>query len=81
MTHVFFTDPPMINGSISYDTLVPDMLIRYLPEGVMAVILLLILSASMSTLSALVLVSASSIAIDLYKGHVNPNISRRNSVL
>lgn len=80
MTHVFFTDPPMINGSISYDTLVPDMLIRYLPEGVMAVILLLILSASMSTLSALVLVSASSIAIDLYKGHVNPNISRRNSV-
>lgn len=80
MTHVFFTDPPMINGSISYDTLVPDMLIRYLPEGVMAIILLLILSASMSTLSALVLVSASSIAIDLYKGHVNPNISRRNSV-
>lgn len=80
MTHVFFTDPPMINGSISYDTLVPDMLIRYLPEGVMAVIILLIFSASMSTLSALVLVSASSIAIDLYKGHVNPNISRRNSV-
>jgi len=46
----------------------------------MAVILLLILSASMSTLSSLVLVSSSAIAIDLYKGHVNPQISKENSV-
>lgn len=80
LSHVFFTEPPMVNGIISYDTMVPEMLIRFLPEGVMAIILLLILSASMSTLSALVLVSASSIAIDLYKGHVNPNISKKNSV-
>jgi SSS family solute:Na+ symporter len=60
--------------------MVPELLIKYLPHGVMAIILLLILSASMSTLSALVVVSASSIAIDLYKGHINPDISKRNSV-
>lgn len=83
LSHVFFNDAtlPMVNGSINYDALVPEMLITYLPEGVMAIILLLILSASMSTLCALVLVSASSIAIDLYKGHVNPNISKTNSVV
>lgn len=80
MSHIFFEAPSVINGVFNYDAMVPDLLIRYLPEGVMAVILLLVLSASMSTLSALVLVSASSIAIDLYKGHVNPNISKRNSV-
>jgi SSS family solute:Na+ symporter len=46
----------------------------------MAVVLLLVLSASMSTLSSLVLVSASSVAIDMYKGHINPNISKENSL-
>lgn len=80
LTHVFFDKPPMVGGVINYDAMIPEMLITYLPEGVMAIILLLILSASMSTLAALVLVSASSIAIDLYKGHVNPNISKKNSV-
>jgi SSS family solute:Na+ symporter len=47
----------------------------------MVLILLLVLSASMSTLSSLVLVSASAIAIDLYKGHVNPKVSKENSLI
>ncbi len=51
-----------------YDKMVPDILYNGLPEVLMAVIVLLVLSASMSTLSSLVLVSSSSIAIDLYKG-------------
>ncbi|MDR1196427.1 MAG: sodium:solute symporter [Endomicrobium sp.] len=80
LTHMFFDSPVTVNGIVNYDAMVPDMLIKYLPQGIMAIILLLILSASMSTLSALVLVSASSIAIDLYKGHINPDISKRNSV-
>jgi SSS family solute:Na+ symporter len=46
----------------------------------MALILLLVLSASMSTLSSLVLVSSSAIAVDLYKGHVNTEVSTENSV-
>jgi len=59
---------------------VPNLLLNYLPPIMMAVILLLILSASMSTLSSLVLVSASSVAIDLYKGHVNPQVSKQSSM-
>lgn len=51
-----------------YDKMVPDILYNGLPEVLMAVIVLLVLSASMSTLSSLVLVSSSSIAIDLFKG-------------
>jgi SSS family solute:Na+ symporter len=71
----------MVNGAPAFDRLVPDMMTKYLPEGLMALILLLVLSASMSTLSSLVLVSSSSVAIDLYKGHVNPNISADNSLV
>ena len=80
MSHIFYNELPMVNGNPAFDRLVPDMMTRFLPEGLMALILLLVLSASMSTLSSLVLVSSSSVAIDLYKGHVNPEISAGNSL-
>ena len=81
LTHVF-PGMPVLNqaGKPDFDRMVPELLTKYLPSGLMAVILLLVLSASMSTLASLVLVSASSIAIDLYKGHLNPNISKENSL-
>ena len=81
LTHVFFDSPIMVNGIVQYDRMVPELLIRYMPEFVVALILLLVLSASMSTLASLILVSASSISIDLYKGNINPNISSKNSVV
>jgi SSS family solute:Na+ symporter len=81
LTHVFFDSPIMVNGIVQYDRMIPELLIRYMPEFIVALILLLVLSASMSTLASLILVSASSISIDLYKGHINPNISSKNSVV
>lgn len=72
--------PVTASGRPAFDRLIPDLLKSKLPEVLMALIMLLVLSASMSTLSSLVLVSASSVAIDMYKGHVNPNISKENSV-
>jgi len=80
MTHVFYNAVPVVNGHPDFDRLVPDLLTQYLSPVLMAVILLLVLSASMSALSSLVLVSASAVAIDLYKGHVNPEISNKQSV-
>ncbi|MDO4574777.1 MAG: sodium/solute symporter [Planctomycetia bacterium] len=55
------------NAVIDYDRLVPDLMKTHLPEALMAVLVLLVLSASMSTLASLILVSSSAIAIDLYK--------------
>ncbi|MEA5001578.1 MAG: sodium:solute symporter [Endomicrobiaceae bacterium] len=81
LTHVFFDSPITVNGVAQYDRMVPELLIRYIPEFVVALILLLVLSASMSTLASLILVSASSISIDLYKGNINKNISSKNSVV
>jgi SSS family solute:Na+ symporter len=67
--HVFFdlaTVPRTAAGGINYDLIVPTLLTTHLPELLLSLILLLVLSASMSTLSSLVLVSSSSVAIDLY---------------
>jgi SSS family transporter len=55
-------------GKDPLDYLMPDFLTTKVPAVVSMTILLLVFSASMSSLSSLVLVSASAIAIDLYAG-------------
>jgi SSS family solute:Na+ symporter len=68
-SHIFFTPeslPRLENGRINFDLIVPTLLVQHLPSFLIALILLFVLSASMSTLSSLVLISASSVAIDLY---------------
>lgn len=81
LTHLFYDQLPAAGQHAnSFDLLIPDLLKNHLPEYLMAIIVLLLLSASMSTLSSLVLVSASSIAIDLYKGHINPHVSSKQSM-
>ena len=56
---------------------IPTMLSAVIPVGLTGVIAVLILSASMSTLSSVSLASASVIAIDLYKGAVNKDASEK----
>jgi SSS family solute:Na+ symporter len=68
-SHFFFTldtVPRNPDGGVFFDRIVPELLTERLPEPLMALILLLVLSASMSTLSSLALVSSSAVAIDLY---------------
>ncbi len=69
LAHVFMDKPPLTGGKPNFDMIIPEMLKTHLPPGLMALILLLILSASMSTLASLVLVSSSAIAIDIYQQH------------
>lgn len=63
------------DGQPVFDTLMPELLARVIPQSLSVVILLLILSASMSTLAALVLISSSSFSKDFYAGFINKNIS------
>ena len=65
-------------GKPVFDSLMPEMLIRAIPGSLSVFILLLILSASMSTLAALVLISSSALAKDLYAGFINKDVSDRN---
>ena len=57
------------------------MLEKALPDVLMGVIIVLMLSASMSTLSSLVLVSSSVISIDLIKGFVKPDIDDKKNMM
>ncbi|MEG1963384.1 MAG: sodium:solute symporter [Clostridia bacterium] len=57
----------------NYDLIVPVMLAKVLPASLLGLIVVLVLSASMSTLSSLSLAGASSIAVDAYKGFIRPN--------
>lgn len=58
-----------------FDKLMPELLANMLPGTLSVVILVLILSASMSTLAALVLISSSAISKDFYAGFINKNAS------
>ncbi len=65
-------------GKPVFDTLMPELLAKVIPQSLSVIILLLILSASMSTLAALVLISSSSFSKDFYAGFINKKISDKN---
>ncbi|HRR36319.1 MAG TPA: sodium:solute symporter family protein, partial [Clostridia bacterium] len=73
---LFFSEIP--NGSV--DTIVPNMLVKILPDAFLGIFMVLILAASMSTLSSLVLVSASSISVDLVKGYIKKDMSEKSQL-
>lgn len=52
------------NGRLDFDSIVPSMLIT-LPDIIIILVILLVLSASMSTLASLVLTSSSTMTLDL----------------
>ncbi len=75
-----YTDKMAANGFISekgvlFDKVIPTML-ENLPAVIIALIIVLVLAASMSTLSSLVLTSASTLTLDV----VNPVLSRKNKL-
>ena len=63
-----------------YDAVVPAML-SGLPDLLIAIVIILVLSASMSTLSSLVLTSSSTVTLDLLKGHVIKNLDEKKQLL
>jgi solute:Na+ symporter, SSS family len=81
-TRIFITPEAspeaFFNGQPIADRLMPELLTNVIPEALAVVILLLILSASMSTLAALVLISSSSFAKDFYAGFINKNTSDKS---
>lgn len=81
LSRLFFDKLPVdaTTGQPNPDLLVPNILMSSLPEWAVTLLLLLVLSASMSTLASLVLVSSSSVTIDLIQG-VKPNLSERSKV-
>lgn len=78
-----YSDNPAIynpeTGSVMYDAIVPTML-SGLPDILIGVVVVLVLSASMSTLSSLVLTSSSSVTLDLI-AHVKKDLGDKKQLL
>ena len=68
------------NGKIVYDAIVPTML-SGLPDILMGIVVVLVLSASMSTLSSLVLTSSSTLTLDLIKDNVVKDMDDKKQLL
>ncbi len=67
-------------GTLIYDSVIPAMLSK-LPDILVGIVIVLVLSASMSTLSSLVLTSSSTITLDLIKGNVSKKMSEKSQLL
>ena len=72
---------PMKDGSPIYDAIMPTMLSESLGDLLIGIVIVLVLSASMSTLSSLVLTSSSTLTLDLIKGNIVKNMSEKKQLL
>jgi SSS family solute:Na+ symporter/sodium/proline symporter len=72
LSHLFFNSPSEF-GNVT-DNIIPIML-EIIPNGLIGIIGVLVLSASMSTLASVSLSSASVISVDLYKGFIDKEAS------
>lgn len=86
LTHLYFANPSDLdpireaNGSLNLDLLMPHFIVLFVPNWLVLVILLLVFSASMSSLSSLVLVSSSAIAIDIYGAYSKEEKERKSRI-
>jgi SSS family solute:Na+ symporter len=70
----------IVDGAVKYDSIIPTML-SGLPDILIGVVVVLVLSASMSTLSSLVLTSSSTLTIDLIDGLIIKKMSDKQKLL
>ena len=77
-----FDNPAIYNdqGRVMYDGIVPFML-SGLPDILIGVVVILVLSASMSTLSSLVMASSSTLTLDFLKGTLMKKMTEKTQVL
>ena len=76
-------DTPAIHaadGSVIYDAIIPTML-SSLSDILVGIVIVLVLSASMSTLSSLVLTSSSTLTLDFIKGNIVKDMDEKRQLL
>ena len=85
LTHIFFNNklPLELMGPKGpiFDKIMPQFITHAgLPEVLVVIIVLMVFSASMSSLSSLVLVSSSAIAVDVYGAFVNRHANQKQTM-
>jgi SSS family solute:Na+ symporter len=77
---LFFSSTEEMTAAGGFDNIIPTML-SDLPAILVGVVLVLVLSASMSTLSSLVMTSSSTLTLDFIKGTVVKDLSEKKQLL
>ncbi|MBE6733507.1 MAG: sodium:solute symporter [Ruminococcaceae bacterium] len=79
---LFSDDIAALGGieKVGFDAVVPTML-ENLSDVLIGIVIILVLSASMSTLSSLVLASSSTLTLDMIKGHIVKSMTEKKQVL
>ncbi len=80
ISRLFFDEVPTLDGKANYDLIIPNILSR-LPVILLAVILVLVLAASVSTLSGITLTSCSAVAMDFIVPVIKPDMKRERTLL
>lgn len=77
-----FNNPDIYDhtGAVVYDSIIPYML-SSLPDILIGIVVVLVLSASMSTLSSLVLTSSSTMTLDLIKDNIVKGMSEKKLII
>ena len=70
----------LADGKIAYDGIIPNMLAT-LPDLLIGIVIMLVLSASMSTLASLVLTSSSTLTLDLIKDNFIKDMDDKKQVV
>lgn len=76
-------DSPAIHSEekgVIFDAIIPSML-QSLPDVLIGIVIVLVLSASMSTLAALVLTSSSTLTLDFIKGNIIKELNEKKQIL
>ncbi|MCL2081011.1 MAG: sodium:solute symporter [Oscillospiraceae bacterium] len=68
------------NGGVIFDAIIPTVLSRF-PDVIIGLVILLVFAASISTLSSLVIASASTLTLDFLKGHIIKKMSDKKQLL
>jgi len=68
------------NGAVIFDSIIPKILSQF-SDFMIGVVILLVFAASISTLSSLVMTSASTLTLDFLKGHVSKKMDDKKQLL
>ena len=69
------------DGTIAFDNIVPTMIGHVMPAALIGLTLVMVLSASMSTLSSLVMTSSSTFTLDFLRGTMFPKMEKKTQVV
>ena len=75
-----FSTPEAVKAD-GYDSIIPGILSRFDNELVMGLIVVLVFAASISTLSSLVMASASTLTLDFLRGHIIKKMSDKKQLV